>query len=192
MIEYMQKGDPRILFLKPEDNVYFSKGWTLDRLRDQYFKVKFTKPVKRDVWTLVAKGTSVNIDLNANNGWLPTTNNVLYEMNVVLKGDVLLYPKWPSTEYLWQFQKVDFKPNPADDEKRYIGYVDEDDIPGDWSGGILKIYTVKDMNPIRLELYNDGIEDEKAIVRFKVNMCWLEKIAKPTIYRKIQHYRDFT
>ena len=190
MIEYMLKGDPRILFLKPGENVYFTPAWPISRLAGKYFQVVKNKVVPRQVWKLVAQGGTEDIDLTKDNGWLPLSDDVLYEINLTMKGDVLLYPMWPSSDYLLQLEDPDFKPNPASSTNRYIGCYDESDIPFDGSNGILKLYTVRGMNHIRLRLYNDGIEDEKAVLKFIVNMCVLKPIARPSVYRKIQHYKE--
>ncbi len=190
MIEWMSKEDPRRLFLKPIENVYFTPAWPIKRLADKYFQIVKNMVTPRDVWKIVAQGGIVNVDLTDDNGWLPITDDALYEINLTMKGDVLLYPKWPMTDYFLAFEKVGFKPDPTDDEKRYIGFYEETDIPFDGSAGIVKLYTVKGMSPIRLELYNDGIEDEKVVLRFRTNMCVIKEIPKPAVFRKIQHYKE--
>ena len=173
MIEWMDKDDPRKLFLKPLENVYFTEAWPIKAIAGKYFQVIKNLVVPRQVYATVAAGDDYDLDLNDDNGFLPTSQDTLYEMNVTMKGNVLLYPMWPNTDYLLEFQKPGFKPIPTDDEKRYIGCYEESDIPFDGSGGILKIYTVKDMSPPRLRLYNDSIEDEKAVLKFKVNILSL-------------------
>ena len=190
MIEWMDKNDPRKLFLKPQENVYFTEAWPIDKVRGKFFQIVKNKVLKRDVWKLIPQATSTDLDLTKEDAWIPETDKLLYEMNVTLKGNVLLYPKWPNTDYFLTLPKPGYSPNPADDTLRYLGCFDQDDIPFTGEGGILKIYTVKDLDPIRLTLYNDSIQAEKAVVRFMINICEITEIAKPPVFRKIQHRKE--
>lgn len=190
-MEWINKDDPRKLFLKPREIVYFTESWPDDSIADKYFEVVKNQIVKRDVWKLIAAGSIVNIDLDETNGWLPNTKLAMFEINLSMKGEVLLYPMWPATDYYFRLERAEFKPDYGSDINRYIGFLDEDDIPFDQTGSILKIYTVKDMDYIRLRLYNDSVDDEKAVLRFMVNRCKLKPLTeKPKIFRTIFHYKD--
>lgn len=190
-MEWINKDDPRKLFLKPREVVYFTESWPDDHFAGKYFEIVKNQTVKRDVWILVPAASKVDVDLDETNGWLPTTKLAMFEINLSMKGEVLLYPMWPSTDYYFRLEKAEFKPDYASDTNRYIGFLDEDDIPFDQTGSILKIYTVKDMDFIRLRLYNDSIDDEKAVLRLMVNRCKLRKLTTPPkIYRTIFHYKD--
>ena len=193
MIEWMSKKDPRTLFLKPGENVYFTESWPIDWLAGKYFTVVKNKVVRRDIIKTISSGGKIDYDLDSDNGWLPLKQKELYEINLTMKGGVLLYPMWPSSDYFLSLENPDYKPDYTSSTNRYIGFFEEVDIPiieDPEKGGILKIYTVKGMHKIRLRLYNDSIEDEKVVLRLLTNMCILEEISKPAVFRKIQHYRD--
>lgn len=192
MVEWIQKDDPRKLFLKPRENVFFTESWPIENFSGKFFEVLKNQTVKYDVWKLVAQGSSTDIDLTDDNGWLPQTTLSLYEINLTMKGQCLLYVLWPADTYLFSLEKAGFKPEPTDDTKRYIGFFEESDIPFDQTGNVLKLYLVKNMDPIRLRIYNDSISDEKVVLRFMINRCRLNLLKeKPSIYRTIFYHKDF-
>jgi len=188
LVEYLPPGDPRIIPLKPRDAVWFSPGWP-DAFANKSFQIERCQTLKFDVWKRLDRAATEDVKLTDDEGFLPTRPKSLYEINTVMKGNVLLHPRWPSTDYYWELEKEGFLPDPTDDVKRYIGFVDQDDVPFDQKGGVLKIYTVKDMEPIHLRLYNDSIEAEKAVLRFLINRCLLKEIPKPAVFRAILSYQ---
>jgi len=192
MPELMPIREP---FLKPRQYVYFTEGWP-EAFEKRFFEVKITQTLKRDIHGILSPAGKTDVKLDDTEGLLPTSPRTLYEMHVGLKGKVLLYPKWPSTDYFWKFEKPEFFPVPTDDKLRYVGFVDQHDTP--FEDPRLREYTVKDMDVIYYELYCDSPEHEKYVARFSVNRCLIEP-APPEIvvklerweipYRTIIHYK---
>jgi len=188
MVEYLWKGDPRILFLKPREVVYFTPRW--DRVGGKYFQIEVTQQIKRDFHKIIGTGKTLDQELSDDAGFLPTNLQTLYEVNVVMKGNLILYPLWPSTDYYLKKEKAGYAPAPGDDDLRYIGNFDSQDIPWTMDGGVLKLYLVKDMPTILLRWYNDSIGDERLVIRFWENRCKLKEVKEAPVYRTIFHYKD--
>jgi len=178
--------------LKERFYVYFTKGWK--ELGDKFFEIKVTQQIPREVWKILDVGKTHDLVLK-DEGFIPENPKTLYEVYVGLKGNVLLYPRLPSTKYFLALEKSGFVPNPADDELRYLGAYTEADTPYDEPR--LRFYAVKDMEPPVFRLYCDSIEPEKAVLRFIVNRCRIEPVtpeiekalrAKKIPYKEIKHY----
>lgn len=195
MFELLVAPEP---FLKENFYVWFSPGWdTQGRYAEKFFEVELTQQIPFDVYGIINVGETWDIAFQ-DQGLIPENPLTLYEILIGLKGNVLLYPRLPSTDWYLKLEKAGFVPDPANDVKRYIGCYVEADMPYDQPK--LRAYCIKDMEPPVLRLRNDSIEAEKAVVRFLVNRCKLKAVdaeterklkAKQLPYRVIKHYSLF-
>jgi len=184
-------------FLKPRQYVYFTDSWNVTHVKGKFFVVTNTQQIVYEkVFILPAQGFTTYL-LDEDSGLLPERVNTLYEMYVGVKGNALIYVRWPSTDYLNRLEKAEFVPpepdalsSTANVERRYIGFFDETVTP--YYQPKYREYTIKDMEPIQYVIYNDSVKSEKVVLRFIVNRCRIEEYTgRPEIYRTIFFYEDY-
>jgi len=182
-------------FLKPRQFVYFTESWNVDHVKGKFFKVVQTQQITYEKVYIIDKQKHTTLTLDEDSGLLPERVNTLYEMYIGMKGNVLMYVRWPSTDYFARLEKAEFVPPEPDQlatltDRRYIAYLDETITP--YHQPRYREYTIKDMEPIQLVLYNDSVKPEKVVLRFLINRCKIEEIGeRPVIYRTIFFYTDF-
>lgn len=183
--------------LKENYYVYFTVGrWTSDgKYENRFFQVELTQQIPCERAFIISAGLSFDFKLE-DEGLIPTNPLTLYEILIGLKGEgILFYPRIPSTDYYLKLEKAGFVPDPADARLRYLGCYVQEDSPYDKPK--LRTYTIKDMEPPVIRMYNDAPNDEKAVLRFIVNRCKLAPVdaeterklrLKQLPYRVIKHY----
>jgi len=181
-------------FLKEGQRVKFSENWSEETKKaGKFFKAKKTvRTVKKERYWILDTDSTVDFRIDEDSGLLPTTSDTLYEVHVGMKGDVLLYPMWPESDYLLELEKVGQRPYTSADQlpKRYLGNWDQYDIG--WKDKRLTDYFVKNMDRIVYRLYNDSPVPEKVVLRFMVNKIVLEEIGKKKPYRYLPHHEDYS
>ena len=193
MFELLSVQEP---LLKESWYLYFTKGWGIDGkiIEDRFYEVDLTQQIGYDIARIIAVGSTYDV-VFLDQGLVPENPWTLYEVLMGLKGNVLMYPRLPSTDWYLKLEKSGFVPDPTDAAKRYIGAYVEADSPYDKPK--LRAYTIKDLEPPVLRLYTDSIEHEKAVLRFMVNRCKLKTVnaetekrlrAKQLPFREIKHY----
>ena len=179
--------------LLKEDNYVFFKGKNFpNHVRDKVFKIGFTQQIPRYISRFIAKGKYVDVDLDEV-GLYPESTNTLYELRFGMKGNVLLYPRYPSNVYYNVLEKSGYVPpdDLSDVDKRYIGCYTETDIPYDANPPVLVEYTVKEFDKVVYRLYADSIEDEKVIIRCIVNRCQLVKLDEDEEKEVKENWNDY-
>jgi hypothetical protein len=183
--------------LKENYYIYFTKGaWTTtSEFSDKFFAVQLTQQVPFELAYILDAAGSYDIKFEEN-GLIPTSPITLYEILMGLKGETILaYPRIPSTDYYLKLEQSGYVPDTADETKRYLGCYVQEDTP--YNQPKLRTYTIKDMEPPVLRLYNHGPNPEKAVVRFIINRCKLSTVdaeterklrAKQLPFRVIKHY----
>jgi len=176
--------------------VHFSKNWH-ELFADKYFVIGPTQQIAHKLHRIINQGKEHDIDLEEV-GLIPTNPETLYEILAGFKGNLLLYPRLPSTDWYLKLEKSGFVPVPDDDVKRYIGCYTQEDMPYDKL--LFREYTVKEMETPMYRFYNDSTEPEKLVLRLVVNRCHLireltkeeveEIIRKRIPVREIPHYKD--
>jgi len=177
--------------LKKGDYVHFSENWKPSDFAGKYFLVTATMRKIFDRHFIIPAGSSYDFTIDEDTGLLPTSIESLYEIFVGIKGLILAYIKWPTSDYLVRLEKTGYMPDVTDDVKRYIGIIEPADTPP--TNPKLVLYTTKSMDPIALSFYNDTEEDQKIVIRFAINHCKLEEAPAPgagAVVREIQHWRD--
>ena len=192
MPEILIRPEP---FLKPRQYVYFTSSWNIERVAGKFFEVVRTQQLTYEKAIILQENNYYTFTMNEDSGLLPDRTNTLYEMYIGIKGNVLMYIRWPSTDYFMRFEKAELKPAEperlsTDVDKRYISVIDQTISPYDKPR--YREYTIKEMEPIALVFFNDSIDDEKVVLRFLVNRCMLvETEEKPEKFRIIPFYTDF-
>ncbi|MEM1551568.1 MAG: hypothetical protein QXH03_02725 [Candidatus Bathyarchaeia archaeon] len=183
--------------LKENYYVYFTSGrWTPENpWAEKFYVIELTQQIPFELAFILNSAQKHTLDFD-DSGLIPKSTKTLYEILIGLKGqNILFYPRIPSTDYYLKLEKSGFVPDPEDVVKRFLGCYVEDDSP--YRAPKLRTYTIKDMEPPVLEIYNNGPEPEKTVVRFIVNRCKLAPVdpeterklrAKQLPYRVIKHY----
>jgi len=138
---------------------------------------------------------AIQLDNSANGLRLyPTDDDTLYEILIGFKwdGNFLIYPQFPAGRYLWRLDDPTMYPDPtADDERRYVGAIKPEDSPS--KKPKVRTYTLKDMEPLILEVSNVGNDYGKLIFEFTINKCRFQKLTRrdlegyTLIYREVLH-----
>lgn len=161
--------------LKEDNYVFFRGGDFPDHVANKIFKIGFTQQIPRYISKFIANGKYVDIELDKV-GLYPESVSTLFELRFGFKGNVLLYPRYPTTQYFNVLEKSGFTPpdDPSTDpDKRYIGCYTSVDAPFDVNPPLLAEYTVKNFDTIVYRIYADSVEDEKVVIRCIVNRCQL-------------------
>jgi hypothetical protein len=150
-------------------------------------------------------------------GLIPKNKNSLYEIMVTMKGPGFIVYPMVGDRYLFRLEESNMLPKYDDTTytswpalRRYLGGFTEKDIPfvenadlisGD-SGlkrGLLRVHTVKDINPPILRLYNDDQWENygKIVLHFDVNRCMIDEVKMPTQEqidkaRLITHWENYS
>ena len=189
-------------FLKPGHFVKFSPKWK-EPWKGRFYMVLTTAQLSHEVHKILGVGADWLLELSDDNGFLPQTPDVMYEVLIGFKGNVLLHPKWPSTDYWPKWDRADkMAVDLSDPVKRYVMAYTEEDTP--YESPRLRVYLLKDMNPVGLEFYNDSVEPEKVVVRIRANRCVIKPVEEMSTrlleelrahkrpFRYIPHYGDLT
>ena len=160
------------------------------------FKITRTQQVVYEQAFIIPSSDYTQLDLSSETttslGLYPTGLDTLYEVLIGFKGgkDILVYPQIPAGKYFARLEKPELFPNFAMTQLRYLGYYDVLTTPHDEPK--LRIYTIKDLEPILFVVYNDGPDYEKIIMKFFVNKCLMERVKPEEVpmaeVREIIHY----
>lgn len=184
--------------LLPRQYVKFTgKDFTDEIKEGDMFKVVRTQQVSYEQSFILPPGDFTQIDLSSESatslGLYPMSTDTLYEILVGIKAseDIITYIQVPAGKYFARLEKPELFPNPLTPQLRYIGHIDESKTP--YKEPKLRIHTVKDLEPVVFQLYNDGSRYGKIVYTFLVNRCQIERIqaeeaATIDVYREIQHY----
>jgi len=124
----------------------------------------------------------------------PTSTDTLYEILLGFKADgsFLMYPQFPAGHYPFRLDESTMYPEPdANDYRKYVGAFKPEDSPIDKPK--LRTYTIKDLEPLVLEIANEGSDYGKLIVDFTINKVEFKKVPLPElegyelIYREVIH-----
>jgi len=161
--------------LLPGHYVWFSHSFPTSHA-GKYFRVRFVNPLNYTKAITLTAGQTYDYEItDESEGLMPTDVHTLYEMLVGINTvGVLTYLKCPAERYLNRLQESAFNPDPSVTDKRYIGHITAKDTP--INNKRLRIHTVKDVTPVVLEAYNDGIQGMKIVYQFYVNVCKLDPI----------------
>ena len=184
----LEKGN-YVRFLSPEEN--FSPTFKANVI----YQVKSNVQVVFYTAFIIPPGDVSLVKLNNDEdalGLYPENPKTLYEVLVGFGGteDIIIYPMMPSTDYLLYLEKAGMRPNPGLPQLRYLGMYTTSDSPV--NNPRLVLYFVKDMDQFALQLYNTNTkEDEKLIVRFVINKCYLEEVREEVKapVKDILHYK---
>lgn len=190
MPEYIVELEP---LLKVGQYVLFSKGWR-EEVRNKVFEVLAAQQIPRSIYAIISSGGTYSISLKAR-GFVPESPESLYEILFKFRGtNLILYPKFPSTDYYLKLEKSGYSPNPSDPDLRYLGGFTEEDF----ERGRLREYTVYiNWQPeIVYDIYNDSPADEHFRLDAIVNRVKLtdvspdvqKKVIESGRYRFITHY----
>ena len=172
--------------IKANSYVYFEGKSFPDAVKHKLFRVRLTQTFSYYLTYFIAPNESVTVELEKV-GLYPEQVDTLYELRFSLKGNVLLYVNYPTTTYYYRLEKSGFETDPRDARRRYIGVLTEEDFK-DYK---LCIYTVKNMDSINLELFNDSFEIEKAVVKVTVNRCKIDECGKDEFERVMGNRDDY-
>lgn len=184
--------------LLPRQYVKFVGEDFTDEVKEgEMFKITRTQQITFDYSVILPPGDFTTLDLSSEGttslGLYPTNPKTLYEILVGLKGgkDMLLYIQIPAGKYFARLEKAELYPNPAVPQLRYISPITVEDTP--YNEPKLRIHTIKDIEPIVFQIYNDGPDYEKLVFHFLINRCFMERLTPEEItkvekYREIQHY----
>jgi len=164
----------------PYDIVWFSELWP-SRFERKYFRIDYSRVVPVRAGYILDAGESVEVDYSDDTEVMlyPRNDMTLYEILHGIYGPgIHVYPKFPSTEYFLRLEESNGYVNPNVGEHRYLGEYTDIQIP--YGEGRLRIHTVKDVEPIVMEIYNDNDQVQKAITLLYVNMCLLRPIPEPS------------
>ncbi|MDP2662804.1 MAG: hypothetical protein Q8R28_18980 [Dehalococcoidia bacterium] len=186
--------------LRPRDHVLFYGNWPT-YVRECPIEIGITQTIHRENVQVLTRGAanSANIwdlELNDTNGFLPRAANSLYEIRLSFKADALLYVIWPTpSTYFFQLENPTFRPDVTSDTNRYVGFVKPADLgtpEKNYQERLLRIITVKDMQPVLLRFYSETMEaDDKIVIDFMINRCQLNKLPQTTslpVFRPIYSY----
>ena len=157
------------------------------------FKVTKTQRVVFDRAFIIPPNDYTELDLsNDGLGLYPERPTTLYEILIGLKGskEMLIYIQIPAGKYLNRLEKSDLYPVPADPTRRYLGFIDLQASTIDEPK--LLVYSLKDMESIIFQVYNDSSDYQKIIFRFLVNKCQIAPV-KPEEAKEpklIWHWED--
>lgn len=119
---------------------------------------------------------------NSNEGLklYPTDVDVFYEilMGFRADGDFMIYPQHPAGHYIWRLDEPTMYPDPDAPEgslNKYLGGFKPEDSPIDAKK--IRTYTMKDLEPVVLEVVNHGSEYGKLIIDFDINKCKFTKLS---------------
>jgi len=124
----------------------------------------------------------------------PTSTDTLYEILLGFKanGSFLMYPQFPAGHYPFRLDESTMYPEPdANDYRKYVGAFKPEDSPIDKPK--LRTYTIKDLEPLVLEIANEGSDYGKLIIDFTINKVEFQKVPLPElegyelIYREVLH-----
>jgi hypothetical protein len=153
-----------------------------ERYRNKYVVVDATTTFSYDRAFIVKAGKSFGIDLSdpQNIGLYPEADDTLYELLIGIKPcKIILYPAAPELKRkIFALEAPAFTtPDPTVEKLRYMGGFTWDYFPYDQPR--LRIHTLKHMDKLWFDLYNDSIKDGKIVFGITVNICKIH-IVEPT------------
>jgi hypothetical protein len=114
---------------------------------------------------------------NAYISLLPDNVHTMYEILLGIKGMPFVYPRYQNRWQL-QLEEMGCYPDLTDPTYlMYLGFYDAGKSP--WYSPKIRDYTIKDTEPPHLYLWNPYQDDEKIVLCFIVNRCYLEKVTAP-------------
>ncbi len=190
--------------LLPKHVVHFSAGWP-DKWAEKYFRVLLAQQFEYEVHRILSPSQHYDIEFSAPAGGgvsaayislMPMSGETLYEILMGLKGLPVVYPRY-NNEYYLKLETTGVYPKYDDSALRYLGYYDQTHSP--YYAPKLREYTVKDVSPPQLRLYNNMSEDERLVLRFVMNRCKMAEVAEADLTdqekrlaREIKHFSVFT
>ena len=124
----------------------------------------------------------------------PTQDDTLYEILMGFKADgsFLMYPQFPAGHYIYRLQESTMYPDTdANDYRKYVGAFKPEDSPIDKPK--LRTYTLKNLEPLILEISNEGSDYGKLIIDFTINKVQFRKVplaeleGYEIVYREVLH-----
>lgn len=189
--------------LRTRDNVQFIGNWPV-AVRDCFLQVGVTQQIRRQNIAILQRGAgnAANVwDLQFNdaNGFLPRSESTLYEIRLSIRLAGEMYVIWPTpSTYFDQLENATFRPDPTSDSLRYVGFFEQNDLgtpENNYQERLLRLTTVKDMQPILLRFYSETIEqDDKVLIDMLINRCQIFKFApeqRPQAWRPVYSYEQF-
>jgi len=198
-IEVLVEVEP---FLKHGHYVLFSSKWR-DPIGGTMRKVIATQQIPRYRSYVIEAGNQIDVDLSSGTGFYPESPFSMYEILFGMKSgsppNVLLFPMHTPTDYFMKLEESGQTPDPADEDRRLIGCLTEEDISMDKPR--LRIYTLKKdyMDKIILRIYNNSADVTRVILRGTVNRCRIstpvseeekKEVMRNGRYRFIPHWED--
>jgi len=124
----------------------------------------------------------------------PTSTDTFYEILMGFKADgsFLMYPQFPAGHYPFRLQESTMYPDTdANDYRKYVGAFKPEDSP--INEPKLRTYTLKSLEPLVLEISNEGSDYGKLIIEFTINKVQFRKVplaeleGYEIVYREVLH-----
>lgn len=192
--------------LKERHVIHFSPGWPAV-WEKKFFRVALTQQVEYEATYIISAGSGNTYDVDfdkpstggvsaAYKSLLPTSPDTVYEILIGIKGLVVIFPRY-NNSYFGKLEVSNVVPDPADTSLKYLGFIGERQSP--YYSPRLREYTVKDVQPPALRLFNNMPNEERVVLRFIVNRCRVDTVSEGNLSREererareAKHFSIFT
>lgn len=167
--------------------VHFSGDWpsTHSAIREKTFRINAVNTFGYDIPFIIPALDYRDVDFSNGSGdfqesLYPENFSTLEEVLVGFKeGNFISHWLIPSGKYIHQLEYAQMYPDLTHAKRKYLGAKSAKDSPYD--DPRIKLYFVKDLAPLIMELYVlEGVDFEKIVVGLTVNKCLMEEIKQPT------------